>query len=322
VAGTLGDPNTSVLYGGNRLNNDFRSGFRLRAGTWLNDDQTCGIEGDFFFLGQSSQTGVFGSPDGSQIVTRPFTDALTGLPSAQLVSFPNVLAGTVTVNSTSDVIGGGFNFLKNHCCWPCGRFDWLLGFRYLNLRDDLNITENLTALAGSGVPAGTSIIVNDRFQTSNDFYGVNLGGAYERWAGRCFFGVRAGVALGVSHQVVTINGSTTITPPGGLPTVYPGGLLAQPSNIGTYTQDDFAVVPEVGLRAGLQVTERVRAFVGYNFIYWSSVARAGDQIDPRVNPNQLAPAQVPLVGPALPAPRFVTTDLWLQGISIGGEVRF
>ncbi|MGL6094448.1 MAG: BBP7 family outer membrane beta-barrel protein, partial [Fimbriiglobus sp.] len=322
AAGVLGAPGTTVLFGGDRLNNEFRSGFRVRAGTWLDDDQTCGIEGDFFFLGRSRESAVFGTPDGSQIVSRPFVNGVTGLPASELVSFPNVLAGTVSVDSTSDVIGGGFNFIKNHCCDPCGRFDWLLGFRYLNLRDDLTITENLTALPGSNVAPGTRFVIRDRFQTTNDFYGVNLGGQTEQWYGRCFVGARAGVALGVSHQQVTISGSTTITPPGGVPTVSPGGLLTQASNIGTYTQNDFAVVPEVGLRVGCQVTDRARLFAGYNFLYWSSVARAGDQIDLRVNPGQLPPAQVPLVGPSVPAPRFVTTDLWMQGVSIGGEIRF
>ena len=94
------------------------------------------------------------------------------------------------------------------------------------------------------------------------------------------------------------------------------------SNIGKYTNDEFAVVPEIGLRVGAQLTDRVRAFVGYNFIYWSSVARAGDQIDLRVNPNLIPPQTPPVTGPLVPAPRTVSTDYWLQGISVGGEVRF
>ena len=321
AAGVLGRPGTTVLLGGDRLNNDFRNGYRLRAGAWLDDCQTCGIEGDFFFLGRSREGGTFGADPG-QIVSRPFFNPLTGVPDAELVDLPGVVSGTVNVDATSEVIGGGFNGVHNLCCDPCGRFDLIAGFRYLNLRDTLAVTENLTARQGSGVAPGTGIVVRDRFETDNDFYGGVIGANYERRFSSFFVGVRASVALGLSHQEVGIDGSTTFTPPGGAPVTFPGGLLAQPSNIGRYTNDEFAVVPEVGVRVGAQVTERLRGFVGYNWIYWSSVARAGDQVDLTVNPNLLPPAAGPLVGPNRPAPRSNVTDFWLQGISVGGEFRF
>jgi len=321
LAGTLSNPNTVILLGGNRLNDDFRNGFRLRAGFWLDECQTCGIEGDFFFLGRSRQGGAFGS-DGSQIIARPFNNALTGQADAQLVSFPNVLSGVVSVDASSDFIAGGFNFVHNLCCSPCSRWDLLAGFRYMNLRDNLQITEDLTALSGSGVAPGTRIVVQDQFRTNNDFYGGLLGLNYERRFGAYFVGLRTSVALGLSHQEITINGATTFTAPGGMPMTFPGGLLAQPSNIGRFTNDEFAVVPEIGVRVGAQLTERLRGFVGYNWIYWSTVSRAGDQIDRNVNPNFLPPASLPVPGPAVPAARTDVTDFWLQGISIGGEFRF
>lgn len=321
TAGTLGDPNTQVLFGNQRVNDDFRNGYRLRAGMWLNDEQTFGIEGNFFFLGRSRQGGVAGANGsvGSPIITRPFNNAVTGQQDAELVSFPGVLAGTVSADATSDVIGGGFNFLCNICCNPCGRFDLITGFRYMNLRDQVSITENLTALPGSGVTPGTNIIVQDRFNTNNDFYGGLIGGYYERRFGSMFVGVRSSIALGLSHQEIGINGSTTFIPPG---QTFPGGLLTQNSNIGSYTNDEFAVMPEVGVRFGAQITPRFRGFVGYDWLYWSTVSRAGDQIDLNLNPNQLPPAQQPYAGPAFPAVRTNVTDFWLQGISIGGEFRF
>ena len=322
LAGVAGGPGTTTLLGGSsRLNNDFRNGYRLRAGMWLDDCQTHGIEGEFFFLGRSREGGTFGG-DPTQIVSRPFVNALTGRPDAELVSFPGVLSGTVNVDATSEVIGGGFNGIHNICCDPCGRFDLIAGFRYLNLRDTLNITENLSAQARSGVVPGTGIVVRDQFTTDNDFYGGVIGANYERRFSSFFVGVRASVALGLSHQEVGIDGSTTFTPPGMAPVTLPGGLLAQPSNIGRYTNDEFAVIPEVGVRVGSQLTERLRGFVGYNWIYWSNVARAGDQIDPVVNPNQLPPSTLPIAGPARPAPRTNVTDFWLQGVSAGAEFRF
>ena len=334
-AGVLGAPGTSTLFGGGRYNDDWRSGLRVRAGMWLDECQRFGIEGDFFFLGQSRDRFVAGSADGSQVISRPFFNVLQNrqdaqlvnfngtpaFPDSQLVSLPGVLAGSVGVDSTSNFIGGGVNALCNLCCDPCGRLDLLAGFRYLNLRDSVTITENLTALPGSSVPAGTQFLIRDRFRTNNDFYGGVLGLNYERRFGHYFLGVRPSVALGVTHTTVTIDGSTTIIPPGGQPQVYPGGLLTQNSNIGSYNYNSFSVVPEIGVRAGVQVTDHLRAFVSYNFIYWSNVARAGDQIDLRVNTNQIAPAQA-LDGPAFPAFQLKRTGYYVQGIGAGLEYRW
>src|SRR5262249_15174735 len=86
----------------------------------------------------------------------------------------------------------------------------------------------------------------------------------------------AGGPLGSTAEVVDVAGSTVIAPPGQVPTVGNGGLLAQPTNSGHFSRDQFAVVPEVGINVGYQVTEHLRAFVGYSFLYWSNVARPGD----------------------------------------------
>lgn len=322
AAGILGQPGTLTQFGGRRTNNDFRNGFRLTAGTWLDDDRAFGLEGDFFFLGRSRQ-GFAASSAGTDVIARPFFDPLANAPVAELVSFPGVLAGSVVADSRSNAIGGGLNALCNLCCDPCGRVDWVLGYRYFQLRDELTITEDLTALTGqTRVPAGSRYLITDRFKTTNDFHGAVVGLSGERRSGNFFYGGKATVALGGVSQRTEISGQTTIIPPApGVPQTLPGGLLAQPSNIGTYTTDRFAVMPEVGVRAGVYLTDHARVYAGYNFVYLSSVARAGDQIDLRVNPNQLPPANG-LGGPGLPAFPDKTTDFWLQGVTIGVELRY
>jgi hypothetical protein len=319
AAGVLGAPGTSVLIGNQSLNNDYRSGFRLYAGMWLDPCQLCGVEGMFHFLGQSRNTQTVGS-DGTRIVTRPFFNVLEGRQDTQLVSFPGVLRGTTTVDSTNDVIGGGLNMVKNICCQPCSRLDLLLGYRYLNIRDDLVIRENLVGLPGSNAP-GTQFQILDRFQTNTSFHGPSVGLRWEKRFNYWYVAARGSLAMGVSHQEVTISGATVITNPTGASQTFPGGLLTQTSNIGKYENNRFAVMPEVGVRVGLQVTDRMRVFAGYDFLYLSSVARAGDQIDLRVNPNQIAPPQ-PLNGPALPAFTPRSNDFWAHGVSAGVEFRF
>jgi hypothetical protein len=64
----------------------------------------------------------------------------------------------------------------------------------------------------------------------------------------------------------------------------------------------------------------VRLFSGYDLLYWSRVARPGEQIDLAVNPTQLPPGT--LAGVARPIPTGRDTDLLLQGLTSGIELRW
>src|SRR5207247_904378 len=101
------------------------------------------------------------------------------------------------------------------------------------------------------------------------------------------------------------NGTSTFIMPGQASVVQPGGFLVLPTNSGRRTSDEFTVVPEVSVGLGYQITQRLRGTIGYTFIYWPNVYRAGDQIDTRVNISQLPFATGPgtLVGAPRPAPR-------------------
>jgi len=129
------------------------------------------------------------------------------------------------------------------------------------------------------------------------------------------------IALGSTYQSCNITGNTTVTVPGVAPATSPGGLLALPSNIGSYSREVLTFVPEVGYHLGYFVTETVRLRAGYTFLYWSSVARAGNVINPNVNPNLLPPS-VPGAQPAQPAFNWNGTGIWAQGIDLGLEWRF
>jgi hypothetical protein len=322
--GVLGQPGTVVLFGG-PTDNEERSGGRFRAGYWLDSQQTYGIEGSYFFLGSRSVNFTAGSAGaGSNVIGRPFFNAITGAEDAELVSIPGVLTGAVAANLSSRLQGAELNGVCNLCCGCRGRVDLLAGFRYLELTEGLGITENLTVNPSVPVTGGTAFRISDQFDTRNRFYGGQVGARAEFWSGNLFVNVRGLVALGGTDQVVAVAGSTVIAPPGQVPTVANGGLLAQPTNSGHFTRDQFAVVPEVGVNVGYQVTEHLRAFVGYSFLYWSNVVRPGDQIDRAVNPTQLpVSAAAPLLtGPARPVPLLRDTDFWAQGISFGVEFRY
>ena len=78
----------------------------------------------------------------------------------------------------------------------------------------------------------------------------------------------------------------------------------------------------MGLNVGLQLTRHLKLYAGYSLLWVSTVARAGEQIDPVVNMTQfpIRSGNGPLVGPARPAFHFDGTDFWAQGLNFGLEL--
>ncbi len=323
ASGGVVGPGTTVLAGGSDMNSDPSSGLSFSLGFWIDEDHTVGLEGGGLFLGSRSNDFSVGG-DGavnSPTIGRPFFNVLSGREDSELVAAPGVLAGTVGVHSSSRLAGGDINGIFNLACACDNRLDVIGGFRYLQLNDGLGITEDLTAPPG---PGGTSFVIQDQFDTSDRFYGGQIGLRDEVRRGRFFADFTGQIAFGAVDEIVDIQGSTVITPPGGAAVVRSGGLLALPTNIGHYTQSRFAVLPEAGLDLGYQLTDHVRVSTGYNFLYLSNVVRPGDQIDRVLNPTQLPVlgGAGGLVGPPRPAFDFHETDYWAQGIQFGLEFRY
>ena len=341
-AGVIGDPSTRILLGNKQYLNEGVDGGRLRFGLWLDRCHTWGVGAEYFEL--STGTEYFtASSDGSPIIARPFFNtrgsALSGgftggQNDSQLVAYPNVLTGTVTVSASTQLSGGGISFRRLRqaeegcsnwflCGCPehfCSRSEITFGYRFLQLDDQVLITEDLVSIDPNN-PGSFEIF--DEFETLNQFNGFDIGYMNRRTRGHwsCDVGVR--LAIGNNRQTVRINGQTDIndpnTPSNDGP--HPGGLLTQTSNIGHYTQDQFAVVPEVELKIGYQLTQRLRMTLGYTGIYWSNVVRPGEQIDLDVNPELIPPSEVP-TETQRPSFAFDTIDYWVQGISFGGEFRW
>jgi hypothetical protein len=324
-AGVLGLSSTSTLFGGgNSYDSSLRSGGRLVLGWWL--DPSARIEGEFFALGQQNSD-FSATSAGTPILARPFLNLSTGLQDANVIAFPGQLSGNIQARASSgSFVGAGIHATQNLTFADFGcdrqrRIDFLYGFRYLHLQEGLGINDSITSTSAAGtVPIGTNIMTSDNFRTTNNFYGLNLGLMSEnRMARWCLTGIGR-LGLGATTERISINGNTTVTPAGGAATTSAGGLLALPSNIGTYQHAGFAVVPQLELKLSYDLTQRLRINIGYDAIYWSRVARPGDQVNTLLNTSQ-ASGQ-PLVGAA--APNFILreSDLWVQGFSAGVEFRF
>src|SRR5205823_14690792 len=141
------------------------------------------------------------------------------------------------------------NLRRTVCCDCDYNLDLLAGYRYLNLRDGLHITEDIVALRAvpaAGIGVGDHIVVTDRFDTRNQFNGGQLGAVGEYRFGKLVLGGSFKLALGNMDEVIDIHGATRITSatPGVAPRNFASGLLALSSNSGTFPRDRFAVVPE------------------------------------------------------------------------------
>ena len=333
--GYLDTPGTTILYGNNQVDNYGRSGGRLTMGTWLNPCQTVGIEGDYFQLATATSFFSATSP-GSPILSRPFFDTRPSLANQNVeqVASPGSIAGTVTADAYTRLLGARARMRFNLCCgqgcYPCQwlpgmsgpggyRLDFLLGYRYLRLGDGVSVNENLTSL-NPNLPG--SFVINDTFKSVNQFNGIEIGTAWMAYRGRWSLELLYKLALGNTNQLVNISGSTATTQ-NGATTVSQGGLLALSSNIGQYQRNTFGVVPELGANLGFAITPRLRAVVGYTFIYWSQVARAGEQIDTDVNSTLLPNNPTAPTGDLRhPAFAFHESPFWAQGISAGLDYRW
>lgn len=333
-AGVLGRPTTSVLFGDGEVSTDTFKGGRLQYGVWLDRAHTWGVGGEYFEF-SSVSTGFSGTSEGNPILARPFFNTQTGLEDSELVAFPNVITGSVAASAKTELVGGGVNFRYLTCCnegfskWffcgcpePfCSRSESLFGYRYLQLDEGVTVTEDLTSAL---VAAPGGFLIQDSFQTRNQFNGFDFGWKYRRTRGYWTYDSMFRMGIGITRQTATLAGQTTVNDPSLDPATqtYQGGLLTQTSNIGSYSQDQFAVVPEFRFNLGYQATDHWRATVGYTFIYWSNVVRPGDHISRDLNTDFLPPAADPFTGSQRPAFAWNTTDYWVQGVSIGAEYRW
>ncbi len=333
------DPNTQVLFGGAPLDNQGRNGGKFEIGRWFGQNKPWAIEFGGFFVGDRTTTF---HADNTQFPTlsRPFVVANIPREGVDNFAQPGLLAGSIDITSNSSFYGAHADWRRKVWCGCRLNVDGMIGFRYLNFDEDLNIVERSTVIANNVVapnlnnapiPLGLSNIITDRFRVDNDFYGgmIGLNSTYQR--GRFSLDMGAKVSLGNTHQTLEIAGNQDIIYPNGQRFPFAGGLLARPSNIGSFSQDKFTVVPEVNFGVGYQLTQHFKFSVGYNFLYWSNVLRVGDQVDRTVNVNGIpyfpqtgaAGHTDPVTGlavpqgPARPSVVFKETDFWAQGISAG-----
>lgn len=329
--GALG-PGSEILFGGDQVLEDSLDGGRLQVGIWLDACHEWAVQGEYFATGTES-TGFSLTSNGNPSVGRPFLDIEGMLERSFLIGSQDdgdvVDNGNIGINVRSQLQGAGVHLRRNLCSSEgCGdtlfhrlpanyksQFAGLIGYRWLELDEEIGIDSTTRTTRTN--PAST-FRVRDHFETRTQFNGIDIGALYTRQRGCWSLDLQSKLALGNSRQSVFIRGTTNIDGGDDLE----GGLLALPSNIGDYKRDRFAVVPELNAKLGYQLTPRMKATVGYTFIYWSNVVRPGDQISRIVDEDQVpSPDDAGETG-SFPDFAFNEIDYWVQGVSFGGEYRW
>jgi hypothetical protein len=333
-SGALGDPGTATLIGPD-LNYKPNSGGKLWLGAWIDPDMSIGVEAAGFCLETHSmhKKAYSDRTDGAPVIARPFYNLLTGEQDAQIITTPaDALGGRyiggISLFGDSRTWGGEANMLFNLAALPTWRWDLVGGFRYLGQKDEFRSDQSSTVLkAGTvgfgGVPAPAPDIVSlrDFLQTTNNFYGAQLGiqGRLQSGPWNMDLGVRAGLGLNQEHLEAT--GRTLLTDPAGKTQYLFGGLFVPP-NLSRRDRSPVGYMSEVNVRIGYRITERWLASIGYTFLYWGNIIRPEGQINPVIDPRNV-PSSLSY-NPAAPVPpsALQATNYWAQGLTFGLEYRY
>jgi len=341
VTGLLGQEGTIVLAGPDRLNFNPSSGARLSTGVYLDGRQTYSIEGSAFFLERKNVSYAAASnAAGTPLIFVPFFDNQGNREFGFANAIPDFRTGSVQVNVENRFWGAEANYVARcfQCCGCIGA-SFLAGFRYYDMDEKLTIDQRSNAIDGASVafgvpfPTPQGIAVRDTFDARNQFFGGQLGVRVAASWRQIFFAAQGKCALGTTHQVLNVNGISTLNFPsvtgGGVtvplpPATVPGGRFAVPTNSGRFVQDQFTVIPEVEGRVGVQIHPAAILFLGYNFIYMNRVVRPGDQLDRVIDLTQVPTAfeynpAVPVNRPRVPMQQ---SFFWAQGFDLGLEITY
>jgi hypothetical protein len=320
-----------VLLGGGELDTGHHPGIRVTASGAAGN---LGLEGSFFYIARRStsrsvsSTGQLGSTD----LLLPYRDANAGgVESTTEISLSPSYGGSAREELKNELMGaeldGAFAFFSQAGI----RAEILGGVRWMRLRETYTITTSSAFIA----PTPTDVWdTTDRFDASNNFYGLQLGARARFDRGPFHADASLRLAGGAMRQSVDVDGFLVtndfslapVVQPGqpaqyGPTETFAGGYFALPSNIGSHARTVFAIVPELRVNVGFKVAPGLTVFAGYTFLYANKVARPGRQIDRNINTTQnvawVGDIDVHPTGPSAPGFEFDSSSFRAQGVNVG-----
>lgn len=309
------------IFGGSasRLDYDAQLGLRLMGGIWLGESADWGISGGWFQLEQESLSSVRQSFAGT--VVGPVYNSL----SRQSIIVPSNLdqqTSAALAEARNRLWGSELNVTRRiSALFFADRLDLIVGFRQLAFDEGLDLYSSIQALPGSQAASGAAF---DNLYTHNRFYGGQIGLRSSMRCNNFYANVTGKLAVGCVQQDANVNGGTLVRLAGQAPVAAVGGVLAQPTNIGSFDRNRWGLLPELTINAGYELASGIRAFVGYNFLALSNTLRPGNIID-AVDDRQIPLLRFPNPAPAgitRPAPTLDDSRFWAYGLNLGLEVNF
>jgi hypothetical protein len=324
----LGVGGTRPLFDGEQ---DFGgvSGFRFGGGVWLDSCRAYGFDWGVFFLPRQTNSATFTAGPG-EVLARPFFDTALNVENSRRISAPGLFSGSVDAAYRSLFWGAEIGTRLRVVESPTFALEQLFHFRYYALEESLEATDSSTALGGGVVTFNgqafrnpATVQVKDFYSVQNRWYGGSAGLRAIWTPGRWEVQLDGRLGVGATQQNVTIEGTTTLLNAGTPVTVRPGFYTASQTPVKT-SDYKFSLAPDVAARIGYRVTDWLMVTAGYQFVYITDVARAGDLLDRRLNPG-LIPSSQSFGAAATPAPALptiVSTDYWMHGLTAGIVLTF
>jgi Putative beta barrel porin-7 (BBP7) len=306
-AGILGSPTTVVLSGGQKSSYRTFHSIIFNSGSWFDADRTIGMEGTNVWSEFKVQRGFFAS-DGTQPLFRPFFDPAIQAQSSVPVAVPDQLAGTFMAEQVMQFNTGDSNLMFNFYRDEERSITGLIGYRYFYMGERMVLTQESTALAdgaatlnGTALLAGEGYRIIDRISTVNRAIAGQVGLKFERSVDRFNVALTTKFGIGWQQERIFGDGRTQLLP---ADPFVAGGFLVQRSFPYRNQQEDFLFISEVGIKASMQLVRRLRLMVGYDFLYFSQVARPGKIVDQVIEMTQ---------NPTSPT----FTDMVIHGLTAG-----
>ncbi len=312
TSGALDQTTTRIIGGNDRVFDQGTIGGRLTLGTWLDESQCRSLVFRGWIAGED--TFGFDADQDSGVLARPFLN-VSSLPNAQdtlLVAFPGAATGSVHVRGSSNVFGGDISVRQLMYGRFGGTLDFLYGYQYMRLDEDLRVSSTSMSQDGQFAPPGTVISIADSIDTVNEFHGGQVGVASKYREGCWSFRGLAKVGFGSLRRSATRRGSTT-TQLGADEDSVSQGLLVRSTNSGVENDSTFGWIPELDVSLGWHYFPGFDVTLGYHIIAMGDALQVSGAVDPNLASN----LSDPLVGTPLPSRALRFDTFYIQGIHVG-----
>src|SRR4029077_4296516 len=194
-----------------------------------------------YFAPQHTNALIASDAGGSPFIGRPVFNTLFAQERSFLTSSPGLFNGSTSIESRLQLFSIEANARYQVNLTPYLSADGLLGYRRMQLEEDLTIRDNIAPTGGTitfqGTPIASPNTISDfdRFSTTNQFNGVNIGTRFRWRSGFDWFALTGygKLAVGATRQTVDIEGASSATTGTGSLAAQ-GGVLALSSNIGSH----------------------------------------------------------------------------------------